>query len=622
MLSGLKNLKVTWKLMLVGLAFLLCAGGTGLMAAMTFRTVQVGGPLYETISQNKDLLADVLPPPEYVVESYLIANQVVTAKDRDEQEKLLARVGHLHKDFEDRHEHWSRVLPAGKNKDILTKEAYAPAKKLYELLEGPLVAAVRAGDRAKASEIVTGPMAELYEQHRAAIDQVVTMSTEASNKTEAEVASTVSASGLRLVLFAALAVALVMVLLRSVSMQVVRPLEKSVEALRRLAAGDLTVRVEPDGKDEVAEMMRSLNEASSSVEAMVSRVNEVVLSVAGAARELSAASEEIARGAQEQAASLEETAASLHEISATAKGSADGAGLAADTASQAREAAGRGQSVVGSAVQAMDEITSAAKNIGEISATIDEIAFQTNLLALNAAVEAARAGEQGRGFAVVASEVRALALRSASASKQIRGLISQSIQTIEQGAVHIKHSGERLDEIVHASMRVKDAVQGIAAASNEQSSGIEQVSRAVSQLDTVTQSNAAQTEELSSTAEQLTSHAHELQALVSKFRFDANAPQTEVYAAPPPPPKLPSMRIAPTMSARAPSPSAQPRPASLAAQPRTMSGRAPSLPPPPLVPRIARRTTSRSLQPEALRRRSSQGGGSFGSFPPGAGPVN
>ena len=598
MLSSLKNLRVTWKLLLVGIMFLVCAGGTGFLAARTFTTVQVGGPLYQTISQNKDLLADVLPPPEYVVETYLLANQLVNAKDRAAQEQLLARASHLEADFEDRHRHWVGALPEGRNKDILTKDAYVPGQKIFELLKGPLAAAVRAGDKARAADIVTGPMAELYEQHRSAIDQVVSLSTEASQKTEADVAQVVSASGTRLALIAAALTLAVMLFLRTVSMQIVRPLGESVAALRRVAAGDLTVRVQAEGKDELADLMRALNQATSSIEKVVIHVDDVVRSVSGAANELAAASEEIARGAQGQAASLEETAASLHEIAATAKGSADGAGIAASTATEARDAAGRGQEVVGSAVQAMTEITSAAKNIGEISATIDEIAFQTNLLALNAAVEAARAGEQGRGFAVVAAEVRTLALRSASAAKEIRGLISRSIDTIERGAEHIHKAGERLEEIVKASARVTDSVQTIAAASHEQSGGIEQVSHAVQQLDTVTQSNAAQTEELSSTAEALTMHARELHSTVSQFRFDrSRAPDKEGQDAPlPPPPRTPDI-------------AAPPRPA----------GRTRSLPPPAAVPRVARRMSSRSLRPEPLRPRSSsgpQGSGSFGSFPP------
>jgi methyl-accepting chemotaxis protein len=242
-------------------------------------------------------------------------------------------------------------------------------------------------------------------------------------------------------------------------------------------------------------------------------------SLASASQELAAASEELSSGAQEQASSLEETASSLEEITGTIQQNADNAQQANQLAGTSREVAEKGGEVVGRAVQSMNEINAASKKIADIITAIDEIAFQTNLLALNAAVEAARAGEQGRGFAVVAGEVRNLAQRAAAAAKEIKGLIQDSVAKVEAGTKLVNQSGHTLDEIVTSVKRVTDIVSEIAAASREQAGGIEQVNKAVTQMDQVTQANASQTEELSGTAEGLAGQAAQLQQLVAQFNL-------------------------------------------------------------------------------------------------------
>ncbi|MAT69813.1 MAG: histidine kinase [Planctomycetaceae bacterium] len=248
-------------------------------------------------------------------------------------------------------------------------------------------------------------------------------------------------------------------------------------------------------------------------------VERIAQSLAGAAQQLSAASEELSSGAQEQASSLEETAASLEEITSTVQQNADNAQQANQLTAGAREVAEKGGAVTQQAVAGMSEINAASTKIADIITTIDEIAFQTNLLALNAAVEAARAGEQGRGFAVVAGEVRNLAQRSAGAAKEIKALIQDSVAKVGAGADLVNQSGSTLEEIVTSVKRVTDIVAEIAAASREQASGIEQVNRAVTQMDQVTQVNASQTEELSGTAESLAGQARHLQEVVAQFNL-------------------------------------------------------------------------------------------------------
>lgn len=283
--------------------------------------------------------------------------------------------------------------------------------------------------------------------------------------------------------------------------------------------GDLTRRLQVTGEDEFGQMATWFNMFMEKLHRIVVQVKSTVGEVADASRQLSSASDQLSSGAQEQAASLEQTAASMEKIADTVKLTADNSRQANQLAVGARETAEQGGQVVQQAVGAMGEINKASKKIADIITTIDEIAFQTNLLALNAAVEAARAGEQGRGFAVVAAEVRNLAQRSAAAAREIKTLIQDSVNKVETGSALVNKSGQTLEEIVTSVKRVTDIVAEIAAAGQEQSSGIDQIHRAITSMDQVTQSNAAQTEELTSTAQTLASQSEELMVLVAQFKL-------------------------------------------------------------------------------------------------------
>ncbi|MGD8558519.1 MAG: methyl-accepting chemotaxis protein [Gammaproteobacteria bacterium] len=301
---------------------------------------------------------------------------------------------------------------------------------------------------------------------------------------------------------------------------VVRPLKEVMEVMSKLSKGDLTRTMEGDFKGEFAVLQDAVNSTMENLVDVVAKIRESSGNISSASSEIAQGNTDLSQRTEEQASSLEETASSMEELTSTVKQNADNARQANQLASGARDEAEKGGEVVGKAVNAMGEINTASKKIADIITVIDEIAFQTNLLALNAAVEAARAGEQGRGFAVVAGEVRNLAQRSAGAAKEIKALINDSVEKVEDGSQLVYKSGQTLQEIVNAVKKVSDIVAEIAAASQEQSGGIEQVNKAVMQMDEVTQQNGALVEEAAAASVALDEQAKVLDSLVSFFAID------------------------------------------------------------------------------------------------------
>jgi methyl-accepting chemotaxis protein len=296
--------------------------------------------------------------------------------------------------------------------------------------------------------------------------------------------------------------------------------EKEMQGmLAAVVAGDLGSRIDLTGKTGFFEAMsRGVNQLADNMAEVVSRVKGVAAEVHRGADEISAGNANLSQRTEEQSSSLEETASSMEEMTTTVKQNADNAAQANQLALAARDQAEKGGTVVSHAVTAMAGINESSKKIADIIGVIDDIAFQTNLLALNAAVEAARAGEQGRGFAVVASEVRSLAGRSATAAKEIKELIQDSVRKVEDGSVLVTQSGQTLEKIVAAVKKVSDIVAEIAAASREQSSGIEQVNRAVMQMDELTQQNAALVEEATAASQAMAEQVRGLNEMLARFQ--------------------------------------------------------------------------------------------------------
>lgn len=309
---------------------------------------------------------------------------------------------------------------------------------------------------------------------------------------------------------------------------IVEPLNEAIAVANAVASGDLTSRIEAKSNNETGKLLQALKQMNDNLVDLVGKVRVGTDSIFTASGEIASGNADLSQRTEQQASSLEETASSMEELTSTVKQNADNARQANQLAVGASDVAVKGGAVVGQVVQTMSSINESSKKIVDIISVIDGIAFQTNILALNAAVEAARAGEQGRGFAVVATEVRTLAQRSAAAAKEIKELIGDSVDKVEDGTRLVDEAGATMDEIVSAVKRVTDIMAEISAASQEQSAGIEQVNQAITQMDEVTQQNAALVEEAAAAAESMQEQSHGLIEAVTVFKLTGGMAPTPV----------------------------------------------------------------------------------------------
>ena len=390
-------------------------------------------------------------------------------------------------------------------------DAYAPILRQLE---------ANAFDSATVANKLMGKTMAAYTQVE---DSLNKMQTRLADEAHAADAARGRATHRTIALFlVAIAVSMaVMVPLTLVNMHsICRPLTQAQVLANAIQRGDLTSRVEVEGEDETAELLAALSNMQASLRKLVSEVRDSTETITVASSEIANGGHDLSARTEQTASNLQQTASSMEQLTGALKQSADSARQADQLAASAAEVAARGGNVVSQVVTTMDEINASSKKIVDIIGVIDGIAFQTNILALNAAVEAARAGEQGRGFAVVASEVRSLAGRSAEAAKEIKGLIGASVEKVESGSRLVANAGQTMQEIVGSVQRVSDIIGEITAASSEQSAGIGQVNTSVTQLDQMTQQNAALVEESAAASESLKEQAARLSQVVATFRLE------------------------------------------------------------------------------------------------------
>ncbi len=371
--------------------------------------------------------------------------------------------------------------------------------------------------------------------------------------------------------------------------------DEIASVMGKMAGGDLSVSIETEYRGKFGQVRNNINETTEKLGQIIGRLDSIAAEISTASGEISSGNNNLSSRTEQQASSLEETAASMEELTSTVRNNADNAQQANQVATTARSAAERGGEVVSNAIAAMEQINSSSNKIAEIIGVIDEIAFQTNLLALNASVEAARAGEQGRGFAVVATEVRNLASRSATAAKEIKDLIRDSVAKVEAGSALVNESGTTLDEIVVGVKKVGDIVAEIAAASAEQSNGIEQVNQAITSMDEITQQNAALAEQTSAASAAMTENTEEMRGLMAFFHGAGNAgsPMPRAAAKPKAAPAVPAATPSAAPKAEAPAKAVAPKPAAAAAEdkpkpvaPKPTAAKAPPAPRKP-APKVA-----------------------------------
>ncbi|MEO5697522.1 MAG: methyl-accepting chemotaxis protein, partial [Burkholderiaceae bacterium] len=475
----------------------------------------------------KDVVADILPPPMYLIELRLVLSQAVEGTlDRGE---AATRFDRLVSEYGQRVEHWTRNPPAGLEQKLLGRQHEA-AQKFIAAARSQIIEPLQAGDIDAARNNLP-QVHRLYLEHRAGVDDTVVAGNQFGVASIAAFASAHEWSAWISLAVAAVAIVIVLSICRLVLRGIQVPVNECTRLARRIAEGDLVppvVSARPR-RDSIGELEKALCAMQQQLARIVGDVRSNAESVAGASAQIAQGNLDLSQRTEQQASALEETAASMEELGTTVRQNADNAREANQLARSASGVAVQGGEVVGQVVHTMKGINESSRKIADIIGVIDGIAFQTNILALNAAVEAARAGEQGRGFAVVASEVRSLAGRSADAAKEIKTLIGASVERVEQGTALVDRAGITMAEVVTSIKRVTDIMGEISAASVEQSAGVAQVGEAVSQMDRATQQNAALVEESAAAAESLTHQARQLVQAVAVFKLDQGV-ATEVAA--------------------------------------------------------------------------------------------
>ncbi|WP_411877564.1 methyl-accepting chemotaxis protein [Polaromonas sp. YR568] len=517
---NINNLKISTRLViLVGTLslFLAAIGGIGLFGISA--TNESLRSVYEDRTVPADQLGDI--------KALMLRNRVaITAALLDPTPEVIKdRLAQVDSNLAETDKLWTAYMATTltAEEEKLTKAFMEDRKNLVQKGILPALAALRADDMKEALRLATHEMRALFRKAEPGIDALVALQLEEAKKEYT--AAEARYKTVRMVSIAAILGGILLaglfgwVMVRSIGRQLGAEPGEAASVAQSVGSGDLSVHIQLRPGDTTS-LMAQLQLMQTSLVNIVGQVRSGTDTIATASSQIAAGNHDLSSRTEEQASSLEETAASMEELTSTVKQNADNARQANQLAVSASSVAVKGGSVVAEVVGTMGAINASSRKIVDIIGVIDGIAFQTNILALNAAVEAARAGEQGRGFAVVAAEVRNLAQRSAAAAKEIKTLIGDSVDKVEEGSKQVAEAGRTMDEIVDSVKRVTDIMAEITAASQEQTSGIEQINQAITQMDQVTQQNAALVEEAAAAASSLQEQASGLSQVVSVFKLD------------------------------------------------------------------------------------------------------
>ncbi|QDD65790.1 HAMP domain-containing protein [Herbaspirillum seropedicae] len=394
-----------------------------------------------------------------------------------------------------------------------TRKSYAALRKQIDKLQS-------SGDKDAAIKLMLSEMVPLQKIYFSQLDELSDTQQKLMDQSVDQAEAAYETTRMVMVIAGVLAATFAAFIAGTISRSITRPLSRAVEVAETVAAGDLTAVIAAHSNDETGRLLQALAAMNQKLKAIVLEVRRGTDSMVTASTQIATGNLDLSSRTEEQASALEETASSLEELTSSVKQNADHTRKSSELAANASQVANQGGLAVKQVVQTMGAINDSSHKIVDIISVIDGIAFQTNILALNAAVEAARAGEQGRGFAVVASEVRGLAQRSATAAKEIKELINDSVNQVTSGTELVAQAGSTMDAVVNSIEQVSHIVGEISAATREQSDGIEQVNQAIMQMDNTTQQNAALVEEAAAAAQALQDQAQRLLDLVGVFRLD------------------------------------------------------------------------------------------------------
>ncbi len=534
---------------LVATCCLIALGMIVLVVTMSLSTerIKVNGPVYLDIVRGKDLIADILPPPEYIIESYLVLLQALEEKDPSKVAPFQERLKKLRGEYDDRHAYWTRELPEGRIRTLMLEQAYKPAVAFYDAAEKVYFPALISGKREPAEKLLFDTLSPAYEAHRKVIDEIVGLTNAENAATERRAATMLRTTRITVVslgiVFLVSLGAIFYFLIRNVNKHLGGDPAYVASIARQVANGDLSVNVcAKGGSDSVLGSMREMVE---NLRGMVSQVVGSAENIASASQQLHSSAGLIASGSEDAACKATTVATAGEEMSATSGDIAQNCLMAANGAGLASNTANNGTEVVNATVQVMMRIAERVSatahtvqnlgdrsdQIGAIIGTIEDIADQTNLLALNAAIEAARAGEQGRGFAVVADEVRALAERTTRATREIGDMIKtiqsetrlavdamqEGVREVETGTSEAYRSGQALQQILNEINDVATQVNQIATAAEQQTVTTSEISNNMMQITDAVQATARGAEESAHASGMLAQQAEELKLLVGRF---------------------------------------------------------------------------------------------------------